>query len=152
MIGWVELRDDGRTMVLKGGGQRTWLTVPFATTFLVGAAGVIEANGGGAAFGAVVALVSGAYLVALYRVRVTVGVDHLEVRTVFRLRRLPWEDVAKADAVSAGTLPIFNELIVTLRSGYALRVDGVGRLVAFRGGRRTPVDDAAELINRRAGA
>ena len=143
-------RDDGETMVLSGGGQRTWLTACFIPLLLVGAGGMMH-SATAAAFGAVLVLVTVSSLVGLYRVRVTVGVDQLEVRTAFRYRRLPWEEVARADVGSAGTLPIFNELIVTLRSGYALRVDGVGRLVAFRGGRRTPVDDAAELINRRAG-
>lgn len=145
-------RDDGETMVLSGGGQRTWLAACFMVMLLVGVAMVtLGGDKGAAALGAVVVLVMVSSLVGLYRVRVTVGVDQLEVRTAFRYRRLPWEEVARADVGSAGTLPIFNELIVTLRSGHALRAEGVGRLVAFRGGRRTPVDDAAELINRRAG-
>lgn len=144
--------DDGETMVLSGGGQRIWLTACFVTLFLVGVAMVIHGDGGATALGAVILLVTGSYLVALHRVRVTVGLDHLEVRTVFRHRRLPWEEVARADAASAGTLPVFNELIGTRRSDHAIRVEGVGRLVAFRGGGRTPVDEVADLINRRAGA
>lgn len=146
-------RDDGETMVLSGGGQRILLTASAFLMLIVGVAMVtLGGDKGAAALGAVTVFLCLWYLVALYRVRVTVGVDHLEVRTPYRLRRLPWRDVTRADVGSAGTLSIFNDLIVTLGSGDTFRVEGVGRLVAFRGGRRTPVEYAAELINRRAGA
>src|SRR5205807_54569 len=101
--------------------------------------------------GAIVLLASGWVLFRLARVQVRISTSHLLIRSWWRSRRLSWDEVVGAEVIPANPMSrLFAILMVRLRDGGRVKVDGIGNWMRRRERDALPVAQMAAAINDRA--